>query len=716
MVRAKAFSFLLVLVLLASACNSEASPSLGLELSPPRDGSIPLPSELDQGMRTLSFTTTITSANLAQDLSRGTMEIEGDVVNFTAPAGDISYGVFAVGGLGPDNQPQHLELNLAGSGVPLWLAWADFGLNRWQWQRVDLTNQLLQYDLPAGQLFSPATGNFYLVLVAADGNLLSMKGGFLTTSGSPPLTLPPIPGIDVPEDPASADRLPATTQPVELLSNPPMVISAPTDRWETQVLPILPDYQSAVSQVSFDIEWSGSGSYQVGMANYQTGQWEMVEPSTGGTHTFTPRPISSYHSWDDGSTEDDMAYLIFAVPPGETLTVNSIQITQAWLAGYLPPGFEMNKYLELSGARDIWTDQRTGVTYVMRRVGNPWEVWWLKDENGDGVIEPGSEVGVITGDVSAPGNQAHGVTVYGNEADGFYLYAGVYDTIYRIKLSADGRSAAGPLEEWVTGLPSEGGHNAKSIRFDADGNAYIGVGSIGNISTEQHRAAIYKVGAGDNTPVIWVNGIRNPTALLVDGSDLVVFSVERDLMGDDFPVEPMFRLPLSTTSGTVHLGYPWWVWDAGTESYIRDARVSDPPTPPSPDQIPFTPEAWIPAHNTPLGMVKAELTNFPSPWNQGIFVAARGSWNSSVRTGYRVFLISGPGMGTPFTGKFLTADPSLPQEEVGGWFRPVSCAVAPDGSLLVTGDRTTGPVSGGDGFTGVMRISYQPESSLNLDQ
>ncbi|NOX96675.1 MAG: hypothetical protein GXO98_01140 [Nitrospirae bacterium] len=545
-----------------------------------------------------------------------------------------------------------------------------------------------------------------LILVMVGGLVVMLVGCF---SGEPVLKLPSIPGLDFSKASGSITRMKPNSEPQQLLSQP-VKITAPSEAWAVRIFSILPDYQGAVASIDFDTEWSDRNSFQVGVANYQTHEWEMLEVNSGGAHTLTLDPLSSYRSWNGGG-EDEKTYLVFAVPPGETLTVNSIQTNQRRLYEHVPPGFVANRFLSLSGSRDIWTDSRTGVTYVMRRSGSGWEVWWMQDDNGDGKVTTGDkEAGIL---ISGSGKAAHGVTVYGNAREGYFLYAGVFDTIYRVKLSANGRSPQGSLETWLTGLPAGRGHTAKSIRFDSSGNAYIGVGSSGNISTEQNRAAIYRVPAGSNRAKIWVRGIRNPTALLIEGKDLLVFSVERDRLGNEKPVEPLYRIPLSTPSGVDHFGYPWWMWDGVARDYVRDDRVGGAPIPLSADQIPFAPEAWIPAHNTPLGMVHANETNFPAPWNKGIFVAARGSWNSDVRTGYRVFYID-DGQTIPFTGMFLNANSLLFKNLVGGWFRPVSVAAAADGSLLVTGDAISGPVKPGEGFRGIYRISYDQTPYLTI--
>jgi glucose/arabinose dehydrogenase len=105
-------------------------------------------------------------------------------------------------------------------------------------------------------------------------------------------------------------------------------------------------------------------------------------------------------------------------------------------------------------------------------------------------------------------------------------------------------------------------------------------------------------------------------------------------------------------------------------------------------------DVLLQSHTASLQMVFYDGKQFPVEYAGDIFAAQHGSWNRKVRTGYNVIRVLM--RGTRATGEyevflsgFVTADGQV-------WGRPVGVAVARDGALLVTDDRSNS----------IWRVSY----------
>ena len=99
------------------------------------------------------------------------------------------------------------------------------------------------------------------------------------------------------------------------------------------------------------------------------------------------------------------------------------------------------------------------------------------------------------------------------------------------------------------------------------------------------------------------------------------------------------------------------------------------------------PDVLLQPHNASLQMTFYQGRLFPAEYQDDIFAAEHGSWNKAVRAGYEVIRV--PRHQTPPRQRrvpgFLTGF-VLPNGQA--WGRPVGVVTAPDGSLLVTDDRS----------------------------
>jgi uncharacterized protein (TIGR03437 family) len=94
----------------------------------------------------------------------------------------------------------------------------------------------------------------------------------------------------------------------------------------------------------------------------------------------------------------------------------------------------------------------------------------------------------------------------------------------------------------------------------------------------------------------------------------------------------------------------------------------------------------IQAHSAPLGVSFLQATNFPAPYRNGVVTALHGSWNRTIKTGYKVLY---------FPWDPVTQTPGPQMDLVSGWIdtsvnynwgRPVDVAVDRDGNLLISDD------------------------------
>lgn len=124
--------------------------------------------------------------------------------------------------------------------------------------------------------------------------------------------------------------------------------------------------------------------------------------------------------------------------------------------------------------------------------------------------------------------------------------------------------------------------------------------------------------------------------------------------------------------------------------YCYGNRVPDTDFGGTPERCRITipPRVELQAHSAPLGLVFYEGGMFPAEYQGDLFVAFHGSWNRSVRTGYKVIRVKMNDRGEPGAVEdFITG--WLPPSETrrGKWMgRPVGLVVGADGSPYISDD------------------------------
>ncbi|TFW12108.1 sorbosone dehydrogenase family protein [Brevundimonas intermedia] len=309
---------------------------------------------------------------------------------------------------------------------------------------------------------------------------------------------------------------------------------------------------------------------------------------------------------------------------------------------------------------------------VMARAGagvpSPNRIVLLRDADGDGVAETKTEF--LTGLNSPFGMVLVGERLYVANADAVVVFP------YR---TGQTRIDAAAIK--VADLPAGRNHHwTKSLVASPDGSRlYVGVGSNSNVGEngldeEVDRAAILEIDSATGTRRVYASGLRNPVGMDWNPKSgrLWVAVNERDEIGDDLVPDYM----TSVTPGAFY-GWPW-------SYYGQHVDVRPPPNPAMVARA-IRPDYALGAHTASLGLTFGEgATLLPPALRSGAFVGQHGSWNRSVRSGYKVIFVP-----------FVDGRPAGPPQDVLTGFlnaqgqaqgRPVGVQIDRLGALLVADD------------------------------
>ncbi|HVF09876.1 MAG TPA: sorbosone dehydrogenase family protein [Abditibacteriaceae bacterium] len=282
-----------------------------------------------------------------------------------------------------------------------------------------------------------------------------------------------------------------------------------------------------------------------------------------------------------------------------------------------------------------------------------------------------------------------------------WLYVGNTDSVVRFPYSRGATSTNSEPQE-ITRL-TKGGYNqhwTRNLLFSRDSKKlYVTVGSSCNTceETDPQRAAISVMNPDGTGRRLLASGLRNPVGMdwRPGTKELWTAVNERDRLGDDVPPD---YLTLVKDGG--FYGWPYAYTDIDGKivpdpdfGEKNPAKVQQTTAPTVPVQahsaalgVAFYPPGWI-NKRLPVG-----LKQFPPEYSGDAFLTFHGSWNRSVKTGYKVVRVDfengRPVSVTDFVRGYL--------RDGQVWGRPVDVAVAPDGSLLFTDD----------GSGKVWRVSY----------
>ena len=311
--------------------------------------------------------------------------------------------------------------------------------------------------------------------------------------------------------------------------------------------------------------------------------------------------------------------------------------------------------------------------------------------------------------------QPFGLAFFPNAQNPQWLYVAETNRVTRYAYQVGDLKPRGETQIVVPQLPSGVGHSSRDIAFSPDGKQlFVSVGSGSNVAEtmskktpaeiktweaahglgaawdeETNRAAVLVFdAAAPGAPVIFATGIRNCVSLTVQPVNGALWCTtnERDALGDDLVPDYSTRVKRGG-----FYGWPWYYLGSNEDPRLKGDR------PDLAGKV-SVPDVLYQAHSASLSMTfygaSRGKSAFPPAFVGDAFVGLHGSWNRSLRTGYKLVRVHMKN-GEP-TGDYEDFVTGFVVDDAHVWGRPVATTELPDGSLLMSED----------GGNVVFRISY----------
>ncbi|NEN92967.1 MAG: sorbosone dehydrogenase family protein, partial [Okeania sp. SIO3H1] len=329
----------------------------------------------------------------------------------------------------------------------------------------------------------------------------------------------------------------------------------------------------------------------------------------------------------------------------------------------VPDGFTVNVFAEnLESPR--WLEVTpTGDVLVTETPLN--QIRLLRDTDGDGTVD----FSQVFADAENGLNQPFGMAFTED-----YFYVGNTDSVVRYPYNIGDLEINGTGEK-IADLPT-GGHWTRNLAISPDHQLFVSIGSLSNVSVEPlPRASVQVMNLDGSNQQTFAFGLRNPVGLDFHPITNQLFTTvnERDRLGDDLVPDYLTGLELGEFYG--------WPYAYLSPNLEDPRRAGENPNLVAETQ---TPDVLFQAHSAPLGLQFYDGETFPEEYQNGAFVAFRGSWNRQEPTGYKLVFVPFDENGNS-TGEyrdFLTGFLDISEETT--WGRPTGLEVLPDGSLLFT--------------------------------
>ncbi len=330
----------------------------------------------------------------------------------------------------------------------------------------------------------------------------------------------------------------------------------------------------------------------------------------------------------------------------------------------LPEGFSISIYApEVPGARSMTLSDQGTLFVGSQRAGM---VYAIRDADKDQKAEA---ISIVAEGLRWPNGVAY--------RDGALYVAEISRILRYDNIDASLESPPEPVVVIDT-LPEDQMHGWKYLAFGPDGKLYFNIGAPCNdcdAATDQgdeRFATIMRMNADGSGLEVFSHGVRNSVGFDWHPAtgDLYFSDNGRDMMGDDIPDCELNR----ATQPGQHFGYP----------YFHAGDIPDPThgAGKNPDDY-VKPVQKVGPHVAPLGLTFYTGAQFPAEYKNRVFIAQHGSWNRSVKIGYRVMQVTLDDAGNAEKYEEFATGWLYRQE---AWGRPVDVCVAPDGALLVSDD------------------------------
>ena len=477
-------------------------------------------------------------------------------------------------------------------------------------------------------------------------------------------------------DPATLKRFLAS--PSTVVPGTSMLIAVPAEAERDNLVAY---FQSVASKAA-----PAATPVAVPTSSVQSANWRLDAP--GRTHHIAAAPLPA--PFATASTRNNSS--VVAKPASAVLS--------------LPPGFHIDGFASgLAGPRKMAVAPNGDIFITEMRGGKV------------SVMHPspdGTHAASI--DVYLDGlKQPFGLAFYPSAKAPQWLYVAETNRVTRYPYQAGDVKPRSAAQVVIPQLPSGVGHSTRDIAFSPDGKRlFVSVGSGSNVAetmpkktpaeikswevqhgfgsswdSETDRAAVLEYdAAAPGASALYASGIRNCVSLTVQPANGALWCTtnERDALGDDLVPDYSTRV----VRGSFY-GWPWYYIGSNEDPRLKGER------PDLAGKV-SVPDVLYQSHSAALSMTFYSASNgksaFPAEFTGDAIVGFHGSWNRSLRTGYklvRVRMKDGEPMGEyqDFLTGFVVDDAHV-------WGRPVATVELPDGSLLMSED----------GNNVVYRISY----------
>ena len=382
----------------------------------------------------------------------------------------------------------------------------------------------------------------------------------------------------------------------------------------------------------------------------------------------------------------------------------------------VPPGFSVNLFAKGLRNPRLMRTAPNGDIFIAET--GPGRIRVLRTKDGAGAP---TENQIFAEGLKGP----FGISFYPPGDKPEWIYVANRNSVVRFPYHSGDLKTNGEPQVIVPKLAeTTGGHSTRDVVFSKDGKRmFISIGSGSNVAegmekktpqeiqawekengvgaawgSEAQRAQILVTDPEGRQPLhAYATGVRNGVGMAVNSitGDLWVSTNERDGLGDGLVPDYVTRIKEGG-----YYGWPWYYMGNNEDPRHAGAR---------PDLAgkAIVPDVLEAPHSASLQMTFYTATSgssaFPADYRGDAFIACHGSWNRSIRTGYKVIrVLLKNGVPTGQYDDFLTG---FVVDNKNVWGRPVGVTVAHDGALLVTED--------GNGT--VWRVAYEKDKYAKME-